>query len=335
LISIKKRPQQKPEKVNQGRINLRIPMSKLQIIRLLFGLTLALISLQACDSGTTPKNVSITSRADTKETSSKKSDEQEVLKFGFDLRLDPKDDFKIYMPFLQYLTETTGLKFSIVFTADYEETIKNLGAGVTQFAFLGPLNGIRAKKLYGTGCLAMGKNSLGRKEYQGAIITRPESDLSDLTDLKGRSFAFGSRFSTQGHLIARFMLEQAGLSLGDLSIYEYTGSHENAMRAILNGAFDAAAVQDSLARKMSALGKVKILSMSAPFPASLACFNGNVDASIVTKVKQALMDFDPQGAHAKILVDWNTTEMPAGFAPYEDSRLDSVRDLAQRYGLLE
>jgi ABC-type phosphate/phosphonate transport system substrate-binding protein len=131
------------------------------------------------------------------------------------------------------------------------------------------------------------------------------------------------------------MLEQAGLNLGDLSSYKYTGSHENAMREVLNGTFDAAAVQDSLARKMSALGKIKILSMSDPFPASLVCFNGDVDTSIIKKVKQALMDFDPQGVHAKMLVDWNKTEMPAGFAPYDDSLLDSVRELAQRYGLLE
>jgi len=46
------------------------------------------------------------------------------------------------------------------------------------------------------------------------------------------------------------------------------------------------------------------------------------------------MDFDPQNRHAKMLIDWNKTEMPAGFAPYDASRLEEVKALAQQYGLL-
>ncbi len=296
---------------------------------------LVMFTLQACDSSTTPKEVSIKKRIKAEKEDEESNQNQVVLKFGFDLRLDPKDDFKIYMPFLKYLSEATGKKFSIVFTADYEETIKNLGTGVTQFAFLGPLNCIRAKEIYGTGCLAMGKNNLGRQEYQAAIVTRSSSSLSSLADLRGKSMAFGSRFSTQGHLIARFMLEQAGINLKDLSTYEFTGSHDNSMRAVLNGNFDAGAVQDVLARKMSASGKVKILSMSKPFPTSLVCFNSKVDPLIVELVRKALINFDPLNKHAEMLVDWNKTEMPAGFAPYDPYRLDEVRMLAQQYGLLQ
>ncbi len=303
-------------------------------IRYLSIVLLILLGLLSCDSTNIPKKVSIKNRADVKEQNAEISKEPVVLKFGFDLRLEPKDDFKIYMPFLKYLAEATGRKFSIVFTADYEETIKNLGTGVTQFAFLGPVNCIRAKKLYATGCLAMGRNAKGKQEYQAAIVVRAGSRLSSLVDLRGKSLAFGSRFSTQGYLIARYMLEEAGLELKDLSSYEFTGSHNNAMRAVLNGNFEAGAVQDGLARKMAASGKIKILSVSKPFPASLVCFNKNVDPLIIEEIRQALMDFDPQNRHAKMLIDWNKTEMPAGFAPYDASRLEEVKALAQQYGLL-
>ena len=291
--------------------------------------------LQGCDDSTTPKKVSLHKRTTTNKTIGKSDQMPMSFKFGFDLRLDPKDDYKIYLPFIQYLTEATGLKFSIVFTADYEETIKNLGTGVTQFAFLGPLNCIRAKTIYGTGCLAMGKNTFGKKEYQAAIVSRSDSLLSNLEDLRGKSMAFGSRFSTQGHLIARYMLEQKGVHLEELSSYGFTGSHDNAIRAVLNGDFDAGAVQDGLAKKMEASGKIKILSMSKPFPASLVCYNNKVDPATLKKVQQALMDFDPLNKHADMLTGWNSTEMPAGFAEYNPSRLKEIETLSKKYGLLQ
>ena len=87
--------------------------------------------LQGCDNSTTPKKVSLHKRTTTNKTIGKSDQMPMSFKFGFDLRLDPKDDYKIYLPFIQYLTEATGLKFSIVITADYEETIKNLSQWIT------------------------------------------------------------------------------------------------------------------------------------------------------------------------------------------------------------
>jgi ABC-type phosphate/phosphonate transport system substrate-binding protein len=46
-------------------------------------------------------------------------DETDVIYFGFDLRLSPKEDARIYAPFLQYLSEENGRTFKIHFTPDY------------------------------------------------------------------------------------------------------------------------------------------------------------------------------------------------------------------------
>ena len=44
----------------------------------------------------------------------------------------------------------------------------------------------------------------------------------DIKELRGKCFAFGSEMSTQGHLIPRSMLEEAGITLNDLGKYIYT-----------------------------------------------------------------------------------------------------------------
>lgn len=256
------------------------------------------------------------------------------LKFGFDLRLGPKEDVKIYLPFLRYLEQNAGNKFSLRFTEKYEDTVENLGKGITDFAALGPVNCVLATEKYGAGCLVMGLNQEGKPEYRAVIFTRMDSPIENLKDLKGRTFAFGDKYSTQGHLIPRKMLEDSGVTVENLKSYAFTGSHVNTAKAVLNGEYDAGGMQDTLAKKLVAEGKIKILALSKPYPSSLICFNKNVDPTILKAVKTTLLSFDPKGKQAGILVDWDRTEMPKGFTEYNESSLKEVKELVRKYGIL-
>jgi phosphonate transport system substrate-binding protein len=140
--------------------------------------------------------------------------------------------------------------------------------------------------------------------------------------------------STQGHLIPRKMLEDAGLKLYDLGYYVYTGSHANTVRAVLNGEYDAGGIQDNLAKRLAKEGKIRIIKVSDPYPSSLICYNTALDRNIIKSVKYALLSFDPVKKHKNILFDWDKTEMPLGFERLDESRLEEVADLARRYGLI-
>ncbi|GER94725.1 phosphate/phosphite/phosphonate ABC transporter substrate-binding protein [hot springs metagenome] len=286
-----------------------------------------------CREKEIPKKVNLTKRTVAKENHIKSSDTG-ALKFGFDLRLGPREDVKIYLPFMRYLEQNTGNRFSLRFTEKYEDTVENLGKGITHFAALGPVNCIIANKKYGTGCLVMGLNSEGRPEYRAVVFTRIDSPVKSLGDLKGKTFAFGDKYSTQGHIIPRKMLEDAGIRLNDLKGYVFTGSHANTARAVLNGEYDAGGIQDNLAKRLLSEGKIKILATSKPYPSSLICYNKNVDPIILKAVKAALLSFDPKRKDANRLVDWDKTEMPNGFTTYRESSMREIKDLALRYDLL-
>ncbi|MBI5049611.1 MAG: phosphate/phosphite/phosphonate ABC transporter substrate-binding protein [Nitrospirae bacterium] len=257
------------------------------------------------------------------------------LKFGFDLRLSPKEDVKIYFPFLMYLEQSTGNRFSIRFTEKYENTVENLGKGFTHFAALGPVNCVIAKERYGADCLVAGLNSEGKPEYRAAIFTRIDSPIKNLKDLKGKTFAFGDRYSTQGHVIPRKMLEDSGITFKNLKGYVFTGSHANTARAVLNGEYDAGGIQDTLAKRLISEGKIRILATSVPYPSSLICYNKDVNPLIIKAVKTALLSFDPKGKHAGLLADWDKTEMPNGFTDYQELSLYEIRALTYKYGLLK
>lgn len=292
-----------------------------------------LILLSGCTREETPKKVSLYDRtsAVSKDTDGPSRD---TLWFGFDPRLGPKEEVLIYTPFLTYLEQATGKRFRIKFTERDEDTINNLGKGVTQFASLGTLNYVIGHNKYGIRYLVSGVSRAGDPKYRSAIFVRPESSIQALHDLKGRCFAFGSHMSTEGHLIPRNMLEKSGVTLKDLGNYIYTGSHINAVRSVLNGECDAGGIQDPLAARLAAEGKIRILKMSEPFPGSVIAFNSAVDSETVNAVKAALLAFDPAGSHKDLLVGWDRTEMPLGFTEINEQELDKVAGFAREYGLL-
>lgn len=301
---------------------------------LICGLLAAFIFFTAgCGDKEVPKKVSLHKRLPIKENHNNSSD-IDSLQFGFDLRLGPKEDVRIYLPFLNYLEKHTGRRFSLRFTEKYEDTVKNLGKGITHFAALGPVNCVIAIKKYGAGCLVMGLNSYRKPEYRAAIITRKDSPLKTLKDLKGKTFAFGDRYSTQGHIIPRKMLEDAGIKLDDLKNYVFTGSHSNTARAVLNGEYDAGGMQDNLAIRLEREGKIRIIALSKPYPSSLICYNKDLDKEVVEKVKKALLELDPLGRHSTILNDWDKTEMPGGFTEFNKRSVKEIEELVIKYGLL-
>ncbi|MEW6118222.1 MAG: phosphate/phosphite/phosphonate ABC transporter substrate-binding protein [Nitrospirota bacterium] len=292
------------------------------------------LCIAGCGDREVSKKVSLDKRAPQEETVVRQA-EARSLKFGFDLRLSPKEDTKIYLPFLRYLEQNTGNRFSIKFTEKYESTVENLGKGITHFAALGPVTCVLAKRQYGSSCLVMGLNEDGRPEYRSVIFTRSDSSVNTLKDLKGKTFAFGDKYSTQGHVIPRKMLEDAGILITDLKGHAFTGSHALTARAVLNGEYDAGSLQDNMAKRLVSEGKIKVIATSKPYPSSLICANKDVHLPIIASVRTALLSFDPKGKHSGILVDWDKTEMPKGFSEYREADLKEIEILAAKYGLIK
>jgi len=292
-----------------------------------------LLLVTGCEKAESPKKVSLLARSD-KISAEEKHPQPNTLWFGFDLRLGPKEEVQIYTPFLRYLEKATGKRFRIRFTENYEDTIDNLGKGLTHFAAVGTLSYVIGSNKYGTKYLVSGVNNEGDPRYHSVIFTRPDSSIEELADLRNRCFAFGAKMSTQGHLIPRKMLDDAGINREDLGEYIYTGSHMKAVKSVLNRECDAGGIQDVLAHRLASDKQIKIIKISSPYPSSLIAYNKNLDPGTADAVKSALLAFEPEGKHKRLLFDWDKTEMPLGFTELNELEINKVKLLAQKYGLI-
>ena len=159
--------------------------------------------------------------------------------------------------------------------------------------------------------------------------------IDSINDIKGHKLAFGGRDSTQGHLIPRIMLMENGISLDDLRAYGYTGSHQNCAEAVVSGKYDVCGMQDQLAIKLVTQGQVEIIHTSRYYPSSGIVVNKSVSADVITRVKQALLNFDPQGKHRQGLYHWNRTEMPRGFAAASEADYADLRQWSIQFDFLQ
>lgn len=300
-------------------------------------LLVPLFILSSCDSGENLPVYDLNDKVNTNELNNVQSQHksQDSYIFGFDLRASPQEDARQYLPFLAYLEKTTGYKFKLQFTPQKLDIAEEVGKNKVQFAALGAVSFIKSNSKYGTIPLVRGINSKGKAEYQSVFVVSPVSKIKSIKDIKGKRFAFGSKNSTQGHLIPRIELSKNGINLDAFSKYTYTGSHQNCVTSVTLNESDVCAMQDTMAKLMEQKELVRIIYTSNYFPSSGIVANQELPEEVITRVKQALLDFKPQGKDKKGLYHWDRTEMPLGFAKAELNDYEELKKWSFQLGFIK
>ncbi|MEM6355181.1 MAG: phosphonate ABC transporter substrate-binding protein [Pseudomonadota bacterium] len=80
----------------------------------------------------------------------------------------------------------------------------------------------------------------GDTGYYSVMVTRADSGIESLEDMKGKSLGFADPNSTSGYLIPSIeLVDKIGSLDGYFSETEFQGGHENGVLAVLNGDVDA------------------------------------------------------------------------------------------------
>lgn len=253
---------------------------------------------------------------------------------GFDPRLEPKEDVRQVASLAAWLQEQTGNAFEIYIPNAEERVLDALCAGNVDFAVVGMVSYLQAHEQCGAKILVRGLNEDGMDTYRAAIVVAINSDLQTINDLRGHSFSFGAVNSTQGHLIPRLMLQQAGLNLGDFKTYTYSDSHASTANAVTSHRVDAGALQDRLAMDLAQRGLVRVLAFSDPYPSSGIVAAPHVPEETAMLVQNTLLLLDPTRQDAPALYGWRRTEMPLGFVRATDAEYRELRQIAETIGLL-
>jgi phosphonate transport system substrate-binding protein len=244
-------------------------------------------------------------------------------------------------PIVEILQKQLGMEIQPFVAGDYTGVVEALRVNKLDIAFLTPASYVLAKNEANVKVILKSERK-GIPSYYAAIITRADSGIKTLDDLRGKTFAFGDALSTTGNIFPRKMFKERGIDpTRDFKQILYSGGHDATVLAVLNGKVDAGATyanspdsQDSAwSRYLNNPGdvkKIRAIAFSEPIPADNLVINGNLDERIAKKVEESFLALsrDPKGK--QMMRDLYQID---GFVPATDRDYDSVRQAFEIAGI--
>ena len=148
-----------------------------------------------------------------------------------------------FSPFLAYLSKEIGIPVKLRLANDYAAVIEGQRAGNIHIGYHGSAGFARARM---TGVAAdafvIDVNADGTKGYNAVFYVRADSPYQTIADLKGINLGLVDPNSNSGYNMPMFTLNKQGIPAPDKFFANVlmTGSHENAIIALVHGTVDVA-----------------------------------------------------------------------------------------------
>jgi phosphonate transport system substrate-binding protein len=243
---------------------------------------------------------------------------------------NPTELSRIYTPFAEYLAKELSLKVIYIPVVDYAATVEGLAAKKLDMVWYGGFTYVQARKRTGdTVPLVSREEDL---TFHSKLITRKDTGITKLADLKGKTFSFGSVSSTSGHLMPRYFLLQNGIDPEkDFAKFSFSGAHDATALWVESGKVDAGALNESVWDKLVQTnkvdtGKVVVFWTTPPFVDYVWAVRGDLDQGLQERIASALVKLDARKPEDKRLLDLHRTKRyvrvkPEDFKPTEEAAI--------------
>jgi phosphonate transport system substrate-binding protein len=188
----------------------------------------------------------------------------------------------------------TGLHFKASIATSYAAVVEAMGAGKVDIGWLAPFAYVLAQDRYGVELLLIVQR-FGSPFYRGQIVTRTDSGIATLEDLKGKRFAFVDPASTSGHLYPKTSLLARGLKPEThLGQTVFAGSHNAVILSVLKGEVDAGATYDDARAALvksypDVYEKTRVIAYTKEIPNDTVSVRKGLDAALKQRIKEGLL----------------------------------------------
>lgn len=179
----------------------------------------------------------------------------------------------------------------------YQDLVDQFISGEVQIAYLGGLSFLEVSRQVPTVALAMRKKDTKFRSY---FIAQSSNKIKSLKDIKGRSFAYGSKRSTSGHLMPRYFLDKEGIdSNRDFSGPAlYSGAHDNTIAWVISGKADAGVVNSAVFDRHLQEGKIdsekiEVFWVTPGYPDYIWVARKDVNPDILNQITRFFINLTP------------------------------------------
>ena len=198
---------------------------------------------------------------------------------------------KRWVPFLQYLSEKSGVPLQFRTAKDLTTFQQQFGEGIFDFGLLNPYHYIVFNK--SSGYTAFAREKDGR--LFGLLVVKKDGPIRHVSQLSGKIIAFPSATSMAATWIQLNMLSEKNITVSK----QYVNSMDSVYRSVVKGIFPAGGGESRTwgTCDPEVKNELRILWTSQAFPPFPFMFHPRVPREVVAKVLDAMkkMDSDPRG----------------------------------------
>ncbi len=263
------------------------------------------------------------------DTASEDSMPDGPIRFGLIPSEGGTDIVERFKPVISQLEKELGRPVEAFSATEYLGIITAMKNKQVDVVYFGPKSYVEANRIAGAVAVAKELNLEGLAGYYGIIVTHKESGITSLEEAKGKRFGFTTPNSTSGFLVPSIgIMEETGMSaeqyFGEI---KYTGTHGNAVRAVLARDLEVAATNtlDLRAMEQSGLDSSNLVELwrSPMIPAGVIAVREDLPQEFHQQVADALVALSSD-------VDAMEQMARGGFVHATDEEYDIIRVLEQR-----
>lgn len=223
-----------------------------------------------------------------------------VLIFAYTPVEDPAVYSAVWAEFITHLSDTVARPVRFFPVQSNAAQLEAMRAGRLHVAGFNTGATPLAVNCAGFVPFAMMAREDGSYGYEMEIITRHDSNIHDLQALAGRALAFTQPTSNSGYKVPSLLLAEAGLVEDRDFRARFSGKHDNSILGVVNGDYDAAAVANSVLRRMKARGiidppSIRTIYRSETFPTTAYGHAHDLDPELARLIREAFFTFDWEG----------------------------------------
>ncbi len=170
-----------------------------------------------------------------------------------------------WQPTADYLSQEIPKHRFILVPLDFVEIDQVVAKGEVDFILANSAIYVGLEKRYGAGRIATMRNRNGHRGYTvfgGVIFTRADrKDISSIADIAGKKFAAVKENSFGGYHMALRELVQAGITPGEDTALQFSGTQDAVVYAVLQGQVDVGTVRSDTLERMSQEGKLDLANI--------------------------------------------------------------------------
>ncbi len=215
---------------------------------------------------------------------------------------DPAVYAKVWDGFINHMADVTGKKVVFFPVQSYAAQYEAMRSGRLHIAGVNTGGNPVAVSCAGLVPFAMMAAKDGSFGYEMEILVPADSDIQTPADLKGKTLAFTSPTSNSGFKAPSAILKsEFGLVADEDFQTTFSGKHDNSILGVANNDYEAAAVANSVLKRMVDRNAVdpasyRSIYKSQTFPTTGYGHAHNLHPVVAAKIKEAFFSFPWEGS---------------------------------------